>query len=86
MTILMMIFGSVGFLLFLGSRCKKEWLLNLVMRCVLGTILTYFVNIMLDSFNIPLFVGINSFTVLTFAILGFPGVVGLYGIKIYQIL
>lgn len=86
MTTLIIIFGGIGFLLFLGSRSKKEWLLNPVLRCVLGTLLIYFVNILLVSLNIPLYVGINPFTVLTCTILGFPGVVGLYGIEIYQML
>lgn len=86
MTSLIIIFGGIGFLLFLGSQSKKEWMLNTVLRCVLGTILIYFVNILLVFLNIPLYVGINSLTVLTCTILGFPGVVGLYCIEIYQML
>lgn len=86
MTSLIMILGGIGFLLFCGSRSKKEWLLNVVMRCILGTIQIYFVNVFLASLDISVGVGINSFTVLTCAILGFPGVVGLYCIGIYQML
>lgn len=73
--------------LLLGVLKKRmEWILNLVMRSILGTIAIYFINVWLDSAGISVEVGINAFTVLTSGILGFPGVLALYGIGLYKIL
>ena len=67
-------------------RRKTEWMLNILMRGILGTIAIYFINNALRGYGIPVEVGINPFTVLTSAILGFPGIATLYGIGIYKIL
>lgn len=73
--------------LLLGVLKKRmEWLLNIVMRSILGTIAIYFINICLESAGVSVEVGINAFTVLTSGILGFPGVLALYGIGLYKIL
>lgn len=73
--------------LLLGLLKKRmEWILNIVMRSILGTIAIYFINICLESAGISVGVGINAFTVLTSGILGFPGVLALYGIGFYKIL
>ena len=63
-----------------------EKILNLVMRGILGTIAIYFINAALDYLGMPLGVGVNAATVLTSGILGFPGLLALYGIGIYRIL
>lgn len=63
-----------------------EKVLNFVMRAVLGTIAIYFINTALEKVGISLGVGINAATVLTSGILGFPGVVVLYGIHFFKIL
>lgn len=63
-----------------------EKILNVVMRGILGTIAMYFINSLLDGMGLPLGVGINAATVLTSGILGFPGLLALYGIGIYRIL
>ena len=65
---------------------KTEWMLNVLMRGILGTIAIYFINNTLTGFGVPIEVGINPFTVLTSGILGFPGIVALYGIGFYRIL
>ncbi len=65
---------------------KKEWMLNFVMRSVLGTIAIYFMNSWLESVGISTGVGINVFTILTSGILGFPGLLALYGIGISKLL
>lgn len=65
---------------------KMEWLLNVLMRSILGTIAIYFVNGALAWAGISLNVGINPLTVLTSGILGFPGLVAIYGVGIYNIL
>ncbi len=63
-----------------------EKILNIIMRGILGTIAIYFINAVLDRIGMPLGVGINVATVLTSGILGFPGLLALYGIGIYKIL
>lgn len=74
-------------LLLLGAvKTKMEWMLNIVMRSIWGTIAIHFINVTLMSFGISLCVGINALTILTSGILGIPGLLALYGIGIYQML
>lgn len=63
-----------------------EKILNVFMRCILGTIAMYFINTALEKMGFTLGVGINAVTVLTSGILGFPGVAVLYGIHFFKIL
>lgn len=63
-----------------------EKVLNLLMRCILGTIAIYFVNMVLEKAGISVGVGINAVTVLTSGILGFPGLLALYAIGFYRLL
>lgn len=63
-----------------------EKILNIVMRAILGTIAIYFINTALARGGISLGVGINAFTVLTSGILGFPGLLALYGVGLYRTL
>jgi len=82
-----MILGACAVVLFLGAaRNKAEWLLNVLLRGVLGTVAIYFINQTLSRTGISLGVGINPITVLTSGFLGFPGVLILYGIGIYKLL
>lgn len=67
-------------------RKNAEWLLNGCLRGVLGTIAIYFINFYLKQQGIDMGIGINPVTVLTSAILGFPGVAALYGIGFYRFL
>jgi inhibitor of the pro-sigma K processing machinery len=67
-------------------RKRAEWLMNLLVRGILGIIAIYFVNMALLQAGIKLGVGINAATVLTSAFLGFPGVAALYGLGLYQLL
>jgi len=67
-------------------RKKSEWLLNILLRGVLGTIAVYFINQTLSDMGIEVGVGINAVTILTSGFLGFPGVAALYGIGFYQML
>ena len=78
---------ACGVVLFIGvMKQRMEWLLNVAMRSILGTIAMYFVNSALSSAGIALGIGINPMTVLTCGILGFPGFLGLYGLGIYKVL
>lgn len=73
--------------LFMGViKRRYEWLLNILMRSILGTIAIYFVNGALAGAGINLGVGINPVTVLTSGILGFPGLLAIYGIGVYKYL
>lgn len=67
-------------------RKRMEWLLNILMRGILGTIAIYFINVALAAAGFSLGVGINLITILTSGFLGIPGLIALYGIGIYQIL
>lgn len=82
-----LIVSACVIVLLIGSlRRKSEWLLNIILRGVLGTISIYFINQILSAANISIEVGINPITILTSGILGFPGVLALYGIGIYRLL
>lgn len=86
MGIMLIVLACAAVLLIGAIRKKIEWLLNLVMRSILGTIAMYFVNSALASMGISLGVGINAITILTSGILGIPGLAALYGIGFYQML
>lgn len=73
-------------LVMVAVKMKAEWLLNACVRGVLGSIAIFFMNSFLEKQGLNLCVGINAVTVLTSAILGFPGVAALYGIGFYRIL
>ncbi len=83
---LIIVAACVIVLLIGAVRNKIEWLLNVVMRSILGIIAIYFINTALASVGISLGIGINIYTVLTTGILGIPGLLALYGIGIYQML
>ncbi len=86
MEMMLIILICAAVLLIGAVRKKTEWLLNVTMRGVLGTIAIYFINSVLAVMGISAGVGINLITVLTSGILGFPGLAVLYGIGIYQML
>ena len=73
--------------LLIGAFGRKiEWIINFVLRAVMGTIGIYFLNSFLIARHISAAVGINPMTVLTSGILGFPGIVVLYGINFFKVL
>ncbi|MDD2972324.1 MAG: pro-sigmaK processing inhibitor BofA family protein [Lachnospiraceae bacterium] len=73
--------------LFIGVVKKKsELFMNVILRTVLGLISIYFMNEVLDWQQIDVAVGLNPLTALTSGILGFPGVLLLYGIQFYKFL
>ena len=83
----MWIIAVCAVVLLVGILHKKaEWLLNGCLRAVVGTIAMYFINFYLGEQGIDMGIGINAVTVLTSAILGFPGVAALYGIGVYKFL
>lgn len=83
----LLIVAACGVVLLIGLiRKKTEWLLNVTLRSILGTVAMYFMNSALAAAGISLGVGINSVTILTSGILGLPGLVAIYGLGIYKIL
>ena len=73
-------------LLFVALRKKSEWLMNTILRGIMGTIGIYIVNQFLVMQGINCEVGINPCTVLTSASLGFPGLILLFGLRLYNFL
>lgn len=67
-------------------RKKTEWLLNFILRGILGTIAIYFINIGITNMGFETNVGINIVTVLSSGFLGVPGILALYGIGFYQLI
>lgn len=84
--ILLMIGVGIIILLLGAWRTKREWLLNLLLRGVLGAVAIYFINLAITGQGYPVLVGVNPATVLTCTVLGFPGLVALYGIQILYLL
>lgn len=81
------IVGVCALILLMGAvRKKKEWLLNLVLRTVLGTLAVLSVNMMMEKAGMTVVVGVNPVTLLTSAFLGFPGLAALYGVQFYKLL
>lgn len=82
-----MIAGVCIFVLIIGAfRRKKEWIINFIFRSVVGTVSVFFLNGFLVSQGLSIAIGINLITVLTSGILGFPGLLMLYGINLYKFL
>ncbi|HKM34282.1 MAG TPA: pro-sigmaK processing inhibitor BofA family protein [Lachnospiraceae bacterium] len=80
-----LIIGVCAGVLLIGAMRKKvEWLLNFVLRAVLGTLSIFLINGSMLRFGMESHVGLNAATVLTSGILGFPGLVLLYGIHFYK--
>lgn len=83
----LMIAGVCIFVLVIGAfRRKKEWIINFIFRSVIGTVSVFFLNGFLVSQGVSIAIGINLITVLTSGILGFPGLLMLYGINLYKFL
>lgn len=59
---------------------KTSFLINFIVRAVVGMGLIFFVNQYLEYRGISLRVGLNGISFLTSGILGVPGVAMLYGI------
>ena len=81
----MVIVAVCAAILLIGAlKRQKEWLINLLFRTVTGTLGIFFINLGLANWGMQSTIGINTVTVLTTAILGFPGLFLLYGIHFYN--
>lgn len=84
---IILIVGACIVVLLIGAvRGKMEWMLNIVLRSIMGALIIHFTNMALAVVGISLGIGINALTILTSGILGFPGLLALYGIGIYKVL
>lgn len=71
-------------LLLIALKRKKEWLINFIWRAVTGTMGIFLINLWMTKGGMTSTIGLNAVTVLTTAILGFPGLFLLYGIHFYN--
>ncbi len=67
-------------------KSRAEWIINFVLRGVLGMMSIYFVNFLLADAVPGIQIGYNAITFLTTGILGVPGIAMLYGINFYMLL
>ena len=73
-------------MLILAVKTNSHLLLNFVLRSIAGSLLIFGGNQVLNFYGFSDAIGLNPGTVLTSGILGFPGVILLFGIKIYSVL
>lgn len=73
-------------LIFITVKSKQEFLINFILRAVLGTLGLLVLNSLAGKAGLDWQVGIGPFAVLTSGILGFPGLLLLYGIRICSLL
>ena len=73
-------------MLIMAVKTNSMLILNFVLRSVTGSLLIFAANYLLEFTGFSVSVGLNPGTVLTSGILGFPGVILLFGIKIYGLL
>lgn len=82
-----LIVGILAAVLLIGAlRNRGEWIINFVLRGVMGMMSIYFVNLLFANSMPGMKLGYNPITFLTSGILGFPGVAMLYGINFYMLL
>jgi len=80
----LVIIGMLFIVVFIGAvRKKAEWIINFVLRMVLGTIIIYFANSVLNHYGINISVVINPISILVSGFLGIPGIAVLYGINYF---
>ena len=82
--IIIAVFGIL--MLILAVKTNSVIIINFLLRSIAGTLLIFGVNQVLEFYDSSIGVGVNAVTVLTSGILGFPGVILLFGIKIYSLL
>ena len=82
------IIGACGMvLLILAVKRNSQLIMNLLYRGLSGTVIIFVLNYVLMAVGYPaVCVGLNPVTLLTSTFLGFPGVILLFGIKIYGLL
>ena len=75
-----LIVGILVVVLLIGSlKSQAEWIVNFLLRGVLGMMSIYFVNLLLADVMPGMRLGYNPITFVTTGILGMPGIAMLYG-------
>lgn len=82
----LIVFMCVTVLCIVALRKKAEFVLNFLLRGVVGIVTIFLMNELLAAQNLSVMVGINPWTALTSGILGLPGVALLYGIQLLKFL
>ena len=86
-TDLIILFAGITIVFFLAMFLRKSAVfISFLLRGILCALVIYFANRGLLSAGYDISVSLNSASLLTCAILGFPGLLLLYGIKIYKLL
>lgn len=84
---IILIVAALAVVLVIGTmKSRAEWIINFMLRGVLGMMSIYFVNFLFADMLPGMRVGYNLITFLTSGILGFPGIAMLYGINFYMLL
>lgn len=82
-----LIVGILAVVLIIGAvKNKTEWIVNFMLRGVMGMMSIYFLNLLLADILPGVRIGYNPITFVTTGILGVPGIAMLYGINFYMLL
>ena len=82
-----LIIAVLGIVMFIiAVKTNSNLVLDFVIRSISGALLIFVINQWLEIEGYSWSVGLNPGTVLTSGMLGFPGVILLFGIKIYSLL
>ena len=82
-----LILGILVLVLLIGAmKSRTEWMVNFVLRGVMGMMMVYFFNFVLADMMPDLRIGYNFITFLASGFLGIPGVALLYGINFYMLM
>ena len=73
-------------MLIIAVKTNSHLILNFILRSIGGSLFIFCMNQWIQMEGYSLSVGLNPGTILTSGILGFPGVILLFGIKIYCLL
>ena len=86
-TDIIILFSGITIFFFIAVFTKKPAIfITFLLRGLLGAMIIYFAHLGFQKAGILVSVNLNSASLLTCAILGFPGLLLLYGIKIYKLL
>lgn len=73
-------------MLIMAVKINSMIILNFILRSMTGSLCIFGLNFVLEYLGYSMSVGLNPVSVLTSGMLGFPGVILLFGIKIYSLL
>ena len=82
---LIILFSGITIVFFIALFARKSTIfISFLLRGIVCALIIYFVNMGLKKAGLNISVGYNSASLLTSGMLGFPGLLLLYGIKIYK--